>query len=507
MADPTPLLPSEKLVEPVAAPSSIDDIIERYLSSAGTRQLFQAILISVAWAFDAQQTFITIFTDADIGWHCTDPNVSSCLSATSPCGLPEGSWSWNQPKSASIFSEWDLQCFPLALVGLPASAYFLGCFAGSLLLVTLADSWLGRKNMLLLSCLVVSLGAALTAFSPNVWIYSGLRFICGIGRANIPSSALVLATEVVEKRWRDWVGIIAYLCFSLGFMSLPAMAYISRGSPWRNLYLWTSVLFLCYTISVYFLVRESPRWLLVRGRRDEAIEAIKRITNSNGHAIDCSFHRLEIVHEKLDDDVFSALKILWRKKWAFKRLSAVMVAVFGSGMGYYGMPLNLGNLGSNLYLSVAFNALAEVPSALLTLFLIKKMDRRCSVLVFTTATGVTSILCVFVSAPGWKLATEVVTVFGAVTALDVLLIYTIELFPTCVRNSAMSMVRQAMMLGVMVAPLVAAEGREKSSLSFWVFGLVIGGCGLFVACLPETRGRRMSDTIEEEEPDQTNSLA
>jgi hypothetical protein len=61
------------------------------------------------------------------------------------------------------------------------------------------------------------------------------------------------------------------------------------------------------------------------------------------------------------------------------------------------------------------------------------------------------------------------------------------------------LVRQALVLGGVVAPVLVALGRERSFWSFGVFGLCIGCLGLFVVCLPETRGRNMSDTMEEEE--------
>jgi len=56
-----------------------------------------------------------------------------------------------------------------------------------------------------------------------------------------------------------------------------------------------------------------------------------------------------------------------------------------------------------------------------------------------------------------------------------------------------------MVLGGMAAPVLVALGRERSIWSFGVFGLVIGCSGLFAASLPETRGRSMLDTMEDEE--------
>ena len=75
-------------------------------------------------------------------------------------------------------------------------------------------------------------------------------------------------------------------------------------------------------------------------------------------------------------NVYSAITMLVQKKWAFKRLSPVMVIDFGIGMVYYGMPLGLGNLPFNLYLSVTFNALSEITSSLFTILLIRKLNRN-----------------------------------------------------------------------------------------------------------------------------------
>ena len=97
------------------------------------------------------------------------------------------------------------------------------------------------------------------------------------------------------------------------------------------------------------------------------------------------------------------------------------------------------------------------------------------------------------------MATELLSFSATSTAYHAILIYAIELFPTSLRNSALGLVRQAMVLGGVVAPVLVALGCERSFWSFGVFGLAIGCSGLFAACLPETRGRTLSDTMEEEE--------
>ncbi|KAL3651903.1 Organic cation/carnitine transporter 3 [Castilleja foliolosa] len=64
-----------------------------------------------------------------------------------------------------------------------------------------------------------------------------------------------------------------------------------------------------------------------------------------------------------------------------------------------------------------------------------------------------------------QIGLELVSFFSACTAFDVVLIYTLELFPTCVRNSAVSMVRQALVFGGALSPvLIMRAGRTGCCL-------------------------------------------
>ncbi|KAE8693557.1 Organic cation/carnitine transporter 2 [Hibiscus syriacus] len=333
------------------------------------------------------------------------------------------------------------------ITGLPASSFFMGCLLGGLVLATLADSTLGRKNMLLLSCLMMSLSSFTTVFSSNIWIYSALRFINGFGRATVGTSSLVLATELVGKRWRGQVG-----------------------------------------------------------RKEEAVKTLKSMA---ANALTSSFSNVLVQQESMNDNIYTSIKIMLNKEWAAQRLAAVMATCFGIGMVYYGMPLALGNLSVNVYLGVTLNALFELPTSLITFFFIGKINRKDSLLGFTILSGVCSVLCLVMGRvrPSLQIAMELISFFSACGAFNMSLIYTLELFPTCVRNSAVSMTRQALVLGGVFGPLLVAAGRKNDLISFGVFGIVIGVCGLPLIGLPDTRGGTICDTMDEEELKQNQGAA
>ncbi|KAL4597776.1 hypothetical protein ACB092_11G013500 [Castanea dentata] len=433
-----------------------------YIGYFGWAQFLQALLVSSAWIFDGQQTFITVFTDANPTWHCTSDQLN-CNSVSNICNLPNNSWAWDLPAYTSIISEWNLECSHSIITGLPASSFFVGCLVGGIVLATLADSSLGRKNMLFLSCQTMSLSSLFTVFSTNIWVYSALKLVCGFCRSTIGTSALVLTAELVGKRWRGQVGVTGFLCFTIGFLSLPALAYLNRVSSWRSLYLWT------YPRNLVFYVKE-------------AVATFRRIAPpSHSSYLTLSFSEVSFEQETWNNgNVYSTIKMLVQKRWAFRRLLLVMVIAFGIGMVYYGMPLGLGNLSFNLYLS---------------------LNRKISVLAFTMISGIFSVMCALKGQlwTRFQIGLEIISFFSACTACNVLLIFTIELFPTCVRNSATSMVRQAIVFGGVFSPMLLAA-ESKDGISFYVvFGLVIGCCGLFAVCLPETRGRALFDTMDEEE--------
>ncbi|KAK2407408.1 organic cation/carnitine transporter [Trifolium repens] len=91
--------------------SSWDEIIEKSLSNFGWLDFLQAVLVSIAMFFDAQQSFISIYTDNYPKWHCINPNTnSSCSSSSDICKLPRSSWSWDTHPSNTIISHWNLEC-------------------------------------------------------------------------------------------------------------------------------------------------------------------------------------------------------------------------------------------------------------------------------------------------------------------------------------------------------------------------------------------------------------
>ena len=131
--------------------------------------------------------------------------------------------------------------------------------------------------------------------------------------------------------------------------------------------------------------------------------------------------------------------------------------------------------------------------------------------------GLACILCILFSNIGggsgrggegvnwYQMIIEAIGFMGASIAFDVLYIYSVELFPTNVRNFAVSMLRQALMLGASMAPLLVVVGRSNPSLSFLVFGGSSISSGLLSIWLPETRNAPLYETLKQQEDEEKQS--
>lgn len=185
-------------------------------------------------------------------------------------------------------------------------------------------------------------------------------------------------------------------------------------------------------------------------------------------------------------------------------MTTVMVAGFGVGFVYYGIQLNGENLNFNLYLTVIINALMEIPAVIIGGLLLSYTNRRFLFSMSAILAGVSCGLCIIFSARGsdgnWlQLIIEAIGFMASSIAFDVSYIYCVELFPTNVRNFAVSLLRQALMLGASLSPLLVVVGRLSPSLSFIVFGSFSILSGILCLWLPETRNAPLYETLKQQE--------
>jgi MFS family permease len=160
-------------------------------------------------------------------------------------------------------------------VGLSASAYLAGAVLGALGFGWLTDL-LGRKRLFFVTLGVYVLATAATAFAPDFALFALFRFVTGAGIGGEYAAINSAIQELIPARYRGrtdlaingsfWVGA------ALGALGSSVMLEPGRLPPdvgWRAAFGIGAALGLGILLLRRFLP-ESPRWLLLHGRVEEA---------------------------------------------------------------------------------------------------------------------------------------------------------------------------------------------------------------------------------------------
>jgi len=184
--------------------------------------------------------------------------------------------------------------FSNADVGLAATAYLAGAVLGALFFGWLTDR-LGRKRLFFITLSVYLVATAATALSWGVWSFALFRFFTGAGIGGEYTAINSTIQELVPARYRGWTDLVINGSFwvgaalgATGSIVLLDPAVIDPDLGWRLAFLIGAVLGL-----VIFVMRlwipESPRWLMIHGRPDEAAAILARIDaafTARGHRFD-----------------------------------------------------------------------------------------------------------------------------------------------------------------------------------------------------------------------------
>lgn len=416
----------------------------------------------------------------------------------------------------------------------------------------LSDSFLGRKGALFLACLLTGLAGLATSLAPNYWTYVLLRGLTGLNCGGIGLSSFVLATEPVGPSRRGQVGMSAFYFFSFGIMTVPAYAIWTQS--WRWLYVATSAPSLLYCALVVPFIWESPRWYLVQGRVQEAIKVLRAFAKWNGKHIpdgvkliveeDDAAEDSNPLHvtsdesaedtrkAKCDDSNANNKKIdatkekggipntvkasgtlldVFRNPMTRSRMLIMVAIWFLCAVVYYGITLNVVNLGTNLYVSVFLNALVEMPAFTITALLLDRFGRRWMLASAMFLSGICCLAGSFLTVePGVTFGTigagaevhkvlrvlcSVIGIFGMAGSYNLIYIYTSELFPTVVRNAALGLTTQMAGIGSIIAPTVVVLGRYYSFLPFAIFGVMAMMGAVLSLGLPETLHQPLFETM------------
>jgi len=164
------------------------------------------------------------------------------------------------------------------LISASASATLFGYIVGTYVVSTVSD-YVGRRLGLITNALFVAIGTIITAVSFNAAELIGGRFIAGMGIGAEISIINTFMSEVTPAHIRGKMTQWAYVSGALGFALTPfiALVLIPTGpNGWRYLFGIPAVIAVAI-VFVRFSMPETPRWLLLKGRREEAEVVVEKM--------------------------------------------------------------------------------------------------------------------------------------------------------------------------------------------------------------------------------------
>ncbi|XP_047740723.1 organic cation transporter protein-like [Hyalella azteca] len=169
---------------------------------------------------------------------------------------------------STITSDYELVCSRSYLRPMYTSLYMFGAMFGSAAVGYMAD-WKGRKLPMTVGIIGYALTPVALSVIPSLEVILFCRLLLGFFHPILLTSFYTIALEVSQPKYRATVGVLAGLPWALGTIAWAGLGYLIRDWQWLML---TATVPSFFFLPCIWLIDESPRWLVVHGHHDKAIE-------------------------------------------------------------------------------------------------------------------------------------------------------------------------------------------------------------------------------------------
>ncbi|XP_032681670.1 organic cation transporter protein-like [Odontomachus brunneus] len=388
---------------------------------------------------------------------------------------------------ASIATEQGWLCDAAYKTTLAQSIFFVGAICGGFLFGWLSDKH-GRIPVLIGTNMMGFVGGVSTVFAATFWQFCLCRFIIGFAYDNTFVVAYILMLEYVGPKWRTFAANMSHgIFYSLAAMCLPWIAY--GISDWRTFALVTSVP-LAFVIFTPFIIPESVRWLISKGKIEKAVKIMTKIEKIN---------RTELprdVYENFLDDCVETAETLAAEDYSIaalfktKRLRRTTLLLIISwsviSMAYDGHIRCLDGLGMDLFTTFTIASCTEFPAEVLITCILDVCGRRWSLFVAVILSGLFSFVAASVPLGITFISFALISRFFINVASNIGLQFAAELLPTVVRCEGVAFIHIMGHVATILSPFLAFSSRIQYNLPMIILGIVCILAGFLCLFLPET---------------------
>jgi SP family arabinose:H+ symporter-like MFS transporter len=392
--------------------------------------------------------------------------------------------------------------------GFTMSSAIIGCFLGSLVAGSVSDR-VGRRNTLFITAALYAVSVVGTTVPETLWTFNLSRIIGGIGIGFASVVCPLYIAEIAPAVVRGRLVMMVQFAMVFGLTTSVITTYTMSlyGLSWRWMMASQGVAVSLFFIGLFW-VPETPRWLLGRQRKAEAVRVLTTIVGPAQADVEArEIERALAAEEK------GSYRELIQPGVRRALIVAVTLAVLSQMVGvttlmYYAPALfQKTGLGASDALArlIILNAW-NLFCTLVAYHLVDSLGRRPLLIAGTIGLSVGMALMGGVFYAGLS-GTFVLIVFFICIGAYILSVAPLtwvvvsEIFPSRIRGRAISIATSALWLTVYCVtqffpPAVAHFERQYGSAAgvFWAFSAVALTGAVFVwFCIPETKGRTLED--------------
>ena len=398
-----------------------------------------------------------------------------------------------------LAKEWGLAPGQMGLIG---SIGLIGMALGAVISGTVADR-IGRKKVFTITVLLYSIASAFCALSWNYQSLLVFRFLVGFGLGGELPVAATLVSEYAPSRVRGRFIVLLESFWGLGWIAAACIAYFFIPVyGWRMAFL-IGALPALYVCLIRLHMPESVRYLLTRGRVDEARQIVLSLEKQL-HVPSALFTGET---EPVPVVAKASFRELWKKPF-MSRTIMLWLVWFGINFSYYGIFMWLPSLVFQQGFTVVKTfeyvlvmTLAQLPGYYCAAWLVDKIGRKYTLSAFLLFSGVASYFFGHASTAATLMMWGSVMSFFNLGAWGVLYTYTPEQYPTAIRALGSGWAAGFGRFGGMAAPMMVGALLARSfgfASVFYMFALVFAAVAVIVLSLGVESKQKDLESLSDE---------
>ncbi|KAK2759949.1 hypothetical protein FQN54_002685 [Arachnomyces sp. PD_36] len=399
--------------------------------------------------------------------------------------------------------------------GIAVAAYNLGCFAGSVPTIWIGN-WLGRRKTIFLGSAIMVVGAILQAAAYDLTQLIIGRLVTGFGNGINTSTVPTWQSECSKSHRRGQLVMIEGAMITCGIMISYWIDFgllFADPNPvsWR-FPLAFQIFFAAIILSMVLFLPESPRWLVLKGREDEAREVLGALSGMepDNPLIETEFKSIKSTVLEMAKGSFSDMFTMTEDRHFHRTVLAYVNQMFqqisGINLITYYIPILLQTQvdmsGINARLVSACNGTEYFLASWVAVFTIEKFGRRTLMLFgaggMSLSMAVLAITASIGSKPSGIACAVFLFVFNSFFAigwLGMTWLYPAEIVPLRIRAPANALATSSNwifnFMVVMITPVAFENIGYQTYIIFAIINAVIFPVVYFF--YPETARRSLEE--------------